>query len=146
MRLSSSDRDLWRSFRHVAHRLNAAIESDLLSATKISAADHGILTRLAEKEAQGARQQELCDSMRWDRTRLSHHLTRMEGRGLVQRSKLEGGGIWVSITDEGERMRQSAAPIHDETVLKCFTSKLTKTQREQLTSILASLSASDSQP
>ena len=58
--LSLRDRDLWRSFRR---------------------ADHGILSRLAETEAKGLRQQELCDSMQWDRTRLSHHLTRMEGRG-----------------------------------------------------------------
>lgn len=141
MLLSSSDRDLWRGFRHVAHQINAAIESDLLGATKVSAADHGILSRLAETESKGARQQELCDSMQWDRTRLSHHLTRMEGRGLVKRSKLEGGGMWVSITEAGDRVREAADPIHAEAVLRGFTSKLTEAQREELSLILASLSA-----
>lgn len=140
--LSPSDRDLWRSFRHAAHAVNAAIESDLMAAN-LSGADHGILSRLAEADANGVRQQELCDSMRWDRTRLSHHLTRMEGRGLVKRSKLEGGGTWVGITAAGNRARAAADPIHAEAVMRCFVSRLTKTQREAMASALASLSASD---
>lgn len=145
MLLSSSDLALWRSLRHLTHGINAAIESDLLRATRISAADHGILSRLAAAESKGARQQELCDSMGWDRTRLSHHLTRMEGRRLVKRSKMESGGMWVSLTEEGDRAREDADPIHAEAVSRCFTSKLTGAQREALAAILASLSASDSQ-
>ena len=137
-----SDRDLWRSFRHAAHTVNAAIESDLMAATNLSGADHGILSRLAEAEAQGMRQQALCDSMQWDRTRLSHHLTRMEGRGLVWRSKLETGGTWVGVTAAGDQARAAADPIHAEAVRRCFVSKLTEAQREAMASVLASLSAS----
>lgn len=116
-----------------------------MAATKLSGADHGILSRLAEAEAQGVRQQELCDSMQWDRTRLSHHLTRMERRGLVKRSKLEGGGTWVSITAAGDHARASADPIHAEAVRRCFVSKLTEAQREAMALALASLSVNDLQ-
>ncbi len=144
--LSSADRDLWRRFRQAAHRINAAIESDLIAATQISGADHGILSRLAETETQGARQQELCDSMQWDRTRLSHHLTRMEGRGLVKRSKLDGGGTWVSITAEGDRAREAADPIHAEAVRSYFVSKLTQAQRKEMAALLDSLSSHGTQP
>ena len=141
--LSFGDRDLWRSFRHAAHEVNAAIESDLIAATKLSGADHGILSRLAEAEARSIRQQELCELMQWDRTRLSHHLTRMEGRGLVKRSKQNGGGTWVSLTAAGDQARAAADPIHAEAVKRCFVSKLTQAQREALALALASLSASD---
>ncbi len=140
--LSFQDRDLWRRFRHAAHEVNAAIESDLMAAAKLSGADHGILSRLAETDAKGVRQQELCDLMQWDRTRLSHHLTRMEGRGLVQRSKHGGGGTWVSITAAGDQAREAADPIHAAAVQRCFVSKLTKAQREVMTSVLAALSDS----
>lgn len=143
--LSLEDRDLWRHFRHAAHEVNAAIENDLMAATKLSGADHGILSRLAETEAKGVRQQELCDLMQWDRTRLSHHLTRMEGRGLVRRSKLEGGGTGVSITPKGDQARAAADPIHADAVLRCFVSKLTEAQREAMALALASLSGSDIQ-
>ena len=141
--LSSSDRDLWRNFRHAAHEVNAAIDSDLMAATRLSGADHGILSRLAETEAKGMRQQELCDSMQWDRTRLSHHLTRMERRGLIQRSKLKGEGTWVNITAAGDHARAAADPIHAEAVMRCFVSKLTEAQREAMATVLASLSVRD---
>ncbi len=141
--LSFSDRDLWRSFRRAAHEVNAAIESDLMAATRLSGADHGILSRLAETAAQGVRQQELCDSMQWDRTRLSHHLTRMERRGLVKRSKLDGGVTWVSITAVGDDARAAADPIHAEAVMRCFVSKLTEAQRAAMAVVLNLLSVSN---
>lgn len=85
------------------------------------------------------RQQQLCDLMRWDRTRLSHHLTRMEGRGLVKRSKLESGGRFVMITTQGDRARKAADPIHADAVTRHFISKLTAVQQEAIASLAASL-------
>ncbi len=140
--LSLSDRDLWRTFRQCAEQINTAIERELISTTKLSGADHGILSRLAEIEAKALRQQELCDAMRWDRTRLSHHLTRMERRGLVKRSKLQDGGTVVKMTTEGDRARKLADPVHADAVVRCFTSKLTEAQRRAIASLGTSLSES----
>ncbi len=139
--LSTHDRDLWRSFRRSAELTGAAIERDMAQATELSSADHGILTRLAEAHGKAARQQELCESMRWDRTRLSHHLTRMERRGLLKRSKLAQGGTSVRITAEGDRARGAADTVHAEAVMRCFILKLTLEQRKQIASIAVSLSA-----
>ncbi len=133
--LSSADLALWRSFRRVADRINAAIERELMAATGISGADHGVITRLAESKGKVLRQHELAASMRWDRTRLSHHLTRMEQRGFVERKKLAGGGTAVAITAQGERARKAADPVHAAIVSRRFISKLTPSQREAIASL-----------
>lgn len=141
--LSIADRDLWRLFRRSAEQINAAIERELIAATGLSGADHGILSRLAEAGTKLVRQQELCDAMRWDRTRLSHHLTRMEGRGLVKRSKLDSGGTSVRLTAHGDRARRSADPVHADAVMRYFIAKLTPAQRQAIGSLGASFSAPD---
>ena len=138
--LTIADRDLWRKFRRSVEEINAAIERELISSTKLSGSDHGILSRLAESEMNALRQQELCDGMRWERTRLSHHLTRMEQRGLVKRTKLEDGGTFVNITVGGERARKLAEPVHADVVMRCFLSKLTVAQRRAVAEIASSLS------
>lgn len=141
--LSRRDLDLWRGFRRAYEQANAAIERDLASATQLSGADHGILSRLAEAEEGTLRQQELAGLMRWDRTRLSHHLTRMEGRGLVDRVRLGGGGTCVRLTACGDRSRKAADPVHADAVMRRFVSRLTTAQRDAIASLAASLSALD---
>lgn len=133
--LSNSDRDLWRGFRRSYEKVSLAIERELLARTQLSGADHGILSRLAEAGAEGMRQQQLADAMRWDRTRLSHHLTRMEERGLVTRSKLQKAGTLVAVTPRGEHAREAADPVHAEAVMKHFISGLSAAQREALASL-----------
>ena len=139
--LSKPDRDLWRSFRRSYEQVSLTIERDLLAATQLSGADHGVLSRLAETGSAGMRQQELANAMRWDRTRLSHHLTRMEQRQLLTRSRNEKGGTFVAITPQGDAARTAADPIHDQAVMKHFISRLSAEQREALTSLAACLPA-----
>ena len=50
--------------------------------TGLSEGDYGVLDRLALLGNGNLRQQELADSMDWDKSRLSHHLTRMENADL----------------------------------------------------------------
>ncbi len=140
---STADRDLWRTFRRIADQVNAAVERDLMAATKLSGADHGILSRLAEAKLTALRQQELATSMQWDRTRLSHHLTRMEQRGLIKRTKIKGVGTSVGITTLGDRARKAADPIHEAAVVRNFVSKLSPEQREAIDSLAASFPPAD---
>ncbi|WKL04994.1 MarR family transcriptional regulator [Paenibacillus amylolyticus] len=55
----------------------------------LSEGDFGVLDRLVLFGDGSLRQQELADSMAWDKSRLSHHLKRMEKRGLVMRKPLD---------------------------------------------------------
>ena len=137
--LSAPDRDLWRKFRRISEQINVSIERDLLASTQLSGADHGILSRLAETESKSMRQQQLCNLMRWDRTRLSHHLTRMERRNLVKRLKREAGGTLVSITAQGDLARKAADPVHGDAVMRHFISKLSAPQRKLILKLAETL-------
>ena len=135
--LSTEDRDLWRGFRRTYELINTAIERDLMSQTRLSGADHGILSRLAAAENATLRQQGVAELMRWDRTRLSHHLTRMEERGLLERVRLEGGKTFVRMTALGDRLRMSADHVHADAVMRRFVSKLTAAQRDAIAALAA---------
>ena len=139
--LSHPDRDLWRGFRRTYEQVSLAVERDLAAATELSAADHGILSRLAEAGPLGVRQHELALAMRWDRTRLSHHLTRMEQRQLLTRSKNGERGTHIVITAQGDAARKAADPVHDEAVTRHFIANLSMEQRDALTSLAARLSS-----
>lgn len=143
MELQSADRELWRSFRQAYERIGSVIERELLRTTQLSGADHGILSRLAEAPEQRCRQQELANSMRWDRTRLSHHLKRMEERGLVTRTKVAAAGSQIAITAHGDTLRRMADPVHAELVMTHFIARLSSAQRTAISTLGAGLDDAD---
>ena len=65
-----------------------------------------------------ARISELADLLEWERSRLSHHLKRMESRGHIERSHCpeDGRGQYVAVTPVGRAAIAQAAPAHVELV------------------------------
>ncbi|WP_370478822.1 hypothetical protein [Mycobacterium sp. pUA109] len=51
----------------------------------------------------------------WDRSRLSHQLSRMEERGLLVHRRL-GNGVAIDITRNGQNLVGQARPIHADAV------------------------------
>ena len=62
---------------------------DIAEATGLSGPDFGVLSRLVDLGQGAMRQQVLAESMGWDKSRLSHQLTRMQEKGLVERRDAE---------------------------------------------------------
>ena len=89
--------------------------ADIAAATGLSDPDFGVLTRLVEIGAGRLRQNQLAESMGFSRSRLSHHLSRMEDRGLVTRQR-SGAGIEIVITPPGRKAVSRARPIHAASV------------------------------
>lgn len=56
--------------------------------------------------------------MLWSSSRLSHHVARMQERGLVLREDCDsdGRGAVVALTPEGWRTIRAAAPVHVDSV------------------------------
>lgn len=71
-----------------------------------------MLVNLTDSEAGRLRVSDLATQMLWERSRLSHHVTRMERRGLVQRVECpsDGHGAFIVITPEGRVAIEGAAP------------------------------------
>ena len=75
--------------------------------------------------------------MDWERSRLSHHIGRMEQRGLVKRedSPDDGRGALVLLTANGRAAIERAAPEHVRTVRQIVFDALTGQELKMLDSI-----------
>ena len=66
--------------------------------------------------------------MTWDKSRLSHQLTRMQQRGLIERRYSDRTSVLVVLTKLGQEKLESARPIHAESVRRNLLSRLTPEQ------------------
>ena len=117
----------------------AVIEEVTAAATGLSDPDVGILLRL-DVVGGSLRQSEIASALGWDRTRLSHQLTRMEDRGLLARRRTSSG-VWVDISDVGKEAATSARPVHAAAVRRHLAEPLTPGQSAMLREILELLSS-----
>ncbi|MGU3293804.1 MarR family winged helix-turn-helix transcriptional regulator [Williamsia sp. M5A3_1d] len=140
-RLTTAELALWHQFKLVGEKVNAAVERDILAASDLTGPEFGVLTRLVDLGDGTLRQFELATSMRWNKSRLSHQITRMEKRGLVTRGTAEAATVAVSITDAGQRALVPARPAHAESIRSNLTDKVTADQRAALASAFESLLA-----
>lgn len=122
--LSDEEMKLWHAWKLAGEAVMARLARDLADEADLSGPDFGVLSRLVELGSGSLRQQELADSMRWDKSRLSHQLTRMEGRGLVQRRTGETRSVVVSITASGRKALDTARPVHARSIRRHLLSRL----------------------
>ena len=127
----------WRGYMRMRTLLNAQIVRDLAREAGLSGPDYDVLSNLSEAEGCRARLGELAAHMAWSRSRLSHHITRMEQRGLVTRQDCadDGRGAFVVLTDAGFAAIETAAPGHVESVRRHFIDLLSRQQLEALAEI-----------
>jgi DNA-binding MarR family transcriptional regulator len=80
---------------------------------------------------------ELARALRWEKSRLSHQLTRMGQRGLIERSNCteDRRGAFVVLTDAGRSAVDAAAPKHVESVRRYLFDGLTPDQVDALAAI-----------
>jgi DNA-binding MarR family transcriptional regulator len=76
--------------------------------------DYLVLSSLSESPSRRHRLTELAARMQWSPSRLSHHVSRMEQRGLVQRADCADDlrGAVIVLTDAGWAAIEAAAPHH----------------------------------
>jgi DNA-binding MarR family transcriptional regulator len=105
--------------------------------TGLSEADYEVLVNLSEAPGSRLRPTELGGATRWEKSRISHHVTRMEARGLVRRipCPTDNRGALVVMTPAGRRAIERAAPRHVEHVREAFIDVLTPGQLDALVEI-----------
>ena len=116
--LDDRQQRLWRAWVTLASQLPAALNRQLQADSGLSFQDFEVLVRLTEATDHRARVTDLANAAGWERSRLSHHIKRMEGRGLVQRQECcdDGRGALVVLTAAGRDAIERAAPGHARTV------------------------------
>ena len=85
----------------------------------LSPGDYAVLLALKEADDHRLRSSALAATIDWERSRLSHHLGRMERRGLIGRQECSTdspGGAEIVLTPaglDGVPQRNRAAPAGD---------------------------------
>ncbi|MEU9746315.1 MarR family winged helix-turn-helix transcriptional regulator [Streptomyces niveus] len=135
--LTEAEQRAWQAYRRMFLLLNAQLARDLAQDSGLSDADYDVLSALGASPDRRRRVSELADRMLWSRSRLSHHLARMQQRGLVVREECatDGRGAVVVLTDEGTRTIERAAPPHVESVRRHFIDLLSPEQIEVFATI-----------
>ncbi|WP_328902870.1 MarR family winged helix-turn-helix transcriptional regulator [Streptomyces sp. NBC_00441] len=129
--------DLWSAFKRAHEVVRARVIADTADAAGLSEPDLTILVSLSKADG-SLRQSELAASLGWDRTRISHQLTRMSKRDLIARER-SGGATVVTLTEAGHRTVAAVHPGLEAAVRRHFTDKLTARETETLASLLRRL-------
>ena len=135
----SPESSLWFAWKRAHELVRAAVIEEVTAATGLSDPDVGILLRL-DVAGGSLRQSEIASALGWDRTRLSHQLTRMEERELLARRRTSSG-VRVEISDAGRRAAAAARPVHAAAVRRHLAEPLTPGQSAMLREILELLSS-----
>ena len=139
--LTDDEQRVWRCYLRATELLHARLNRQLQRDTGFSEGDYAVLVNLSESPHDRLRGYELAAAMQWEKSRLSHQLTRMEKRGLVRREECptDGRGAFIVLTDDGRRRIEAAAPLHVAEVRRWFVDVLTADQLVSLGEISATL-------
>jgi DNA-binding MarR family transcriptional regulator len=140
-RLTSAELAVWRALVDTTAELRRVLATQLVQETNLSPADYQVLLALSEATGRRMRSSELAASIDWGRSRLSHHLARMERRGLIRRDDCatDSRGAEIALTDDGARMFRGATAPHTKAIKKYFADALTPEQFAALAEILRAL-------
>ena len=116
--LDEREQQAWRGYLAMQTELQAHLNRRLQADSGLSLSDFAVLVTLTDTDDGRLRARELAEAMQWEKSRLSHHLARMQRRGLVERQECpdDARGAFVAVTEEGRRAIERAAPPHVETV------------------------------
>lgn len=134
--LDETENQAWRTYLRAHDTLSARLNRNLQQGSDLSHADYAVLVLLSEAPDHRCRPFELADSLQWEKSRLSHHLKRMQARGLVAREDCpsDARGSFIAITDEGIEAITAAAPLHVGDVRQFFVDAL---DADQLAALIA---------
>jgi DNA-binding MarR family transcriptional regulator len=135
--LDEDEQRAWRGYlamhAQLANRLHRQLQAD----SGLSLPDFDVLVALTDREGDRARVGELAATLQWEKSRLSHHLARMQRRGLVAREDCPGDarGAFIVLTDTGRAAIEQAAPAHVATVRDLVFDQLSGEQVAALATI-----------
>jgi DNA-binding MarR family transcriptional regulator len=138
--MTSRQLAIWRSLLDTTADLRRVLGAKLQE-TGLSPADYQVLLALSEARDRRLRSSVLAAEIDWERSRLSHHLGRMERRGLIRRDDCatDNRGAEVVLTEDGASVFRRASSPHLRDIKKVFADALTDEQFDALDGILLAL-------
>ncbi|KIH97808.1 MarR family transcriptional regulator [Streptomonospora alba] len=128
--LSPDEQAAWKSFIRMQEILIGRLSRLVRADSEMSASDYIVLAKLTEAPDGQMRFLELAKLIEWEKSRMSHQVTRMVKRGLVVKKECpeDARGAFIVATPLGYEAIQDAAPMHVEHVRRLFIDALTPNQ------------------
>ncbi|WP_433435447.1 MarR family winged helix-turn-helix transcriptional regulator [Nonomuraea sp. CA-141351] len=132
--LNDDEQHMWREWMHLNAELLATLNRDMQADSRLSNPDYQVLVVLTDSADGRSRISDLATELQWERSRVSHHVARMEKRDLVSRQGCpeDGRGAFVRITETGRATIERAAPAHVRAVRHLVFDALTADEVTQL--------------
>jgi DNA-binding MarR family transcriptional regulator len=127
----------WRAFKHAQRQLSLRLDRHLLQDSGLTMADYVILAVLSEHPTGRMPAQELCASLEWEKSRLSHQVRRMQEQGLIDRepNPADARSVMIVLLPAGRRAIEDAAPEHVHNVRQHFIDLFTPAELDFLAAL-----------
>ena len=134
--LNAREARAWRTFVDAHHLLEVHL-SRRLQESGLSGADYEVLAVLAALDGDRMPAHELCNTLGWEKSRVSHQVRRMQKDGLVSREPNpdDARSTMVCLLPAGRAAIEKAAPGHVEDVRRNFIDLLTPAELDMLAAL-----------
>src|SRR5262245_21622253 len=134
--LSPREDRAWRAFMHAHHQLGVHLNRGLQVSGR-SGADYEILAVLSGHDGDPMPAHELCNTLGWEKSRVSHQVRRMQKDGLISREPNpdDARSTMVRLLPAGRAAIEQAAPRHVEDVRRNFIDLLSPAELEMLAAL-----------
>ena len=128
--LDEGEERAWRALQLMQMRLEGELARQLATDAGMSLQDYVVLVALTDRPDGRMRLFELAHVLGWEKSRVSHHIARMAGRGLVAKEPCDEDrrGAYVVVTRRGRSEIEAAAPGHVAAVRRLFVDVLSPEQ------------------
>jgi DNA-binding MarR family transcriptional regulator len=125
---------MWRGFVAMRRSLDRALEQRLQADAGISTADFDVLHALSRAEGHRLRAGALADALGWEKSRISHQVSRMAARGLLERAECptDARGTWVLLAAPGADALATATCGYVEVLQQTFFAPLSAADKRML--------------
>lgn len=136
--LSENEQELWQIIREFLWQFPSAMDRQLTQDSNMQTGEYSVLAAISECPGSSYRPADIAEALRWDRSRLSHLLRRMESKGLISRHSDENDrrGQQIQLTDLGWQTVKEAAPSHVTFVREMLFDSLNPEESDALRSAL----------
>ena len=132
--IDAAEWELWQDFLTMHRDLMRELDRRLQRDAGLSQGDYTVLLTLFKAPDRRLRPGALGESIGWEKSRLSHQLTRMATRGLVERIECDtdARGSLIVLTRDGRRALLGAMRDHASAIRSLFLDVLEPDEKRVL--------------
>jgi DNA-binding MarR family transcriptional regulator len=136
-KLTAAEEELFHEFYLMRRGFDRALDAQLQHDDGISISELEVLMALVRSPGRRLRVRDLVAVTGWEKSRVSHQVTRMAARGLVEREDCaeDRRATWIRLSGDGRRVLVRALPKHTATIRRILFDALSDEQQDELLAI-----------